>query len=88
MSVLLSPQTEAMIRERVENGGYLDADTAVQEALRLLEEHEGWRWLQHALAEGDEGEAIELTEERLAQIRQRAIDGARAGTPISDAVTP
>jgi antitoxin ParD1/3/4 len=88
MSVVLSPETEEKIREKVASGLFPTADEVVQEALRLLEARERWNWLQQALAEGDEGEAIELTPERMAQIRQRAIENARAGKQVSDAVTP
>lgn len=91
MSVLLSPQTEEMIREKVESGRYPTADEVVQEALRLLEAHE--RHLAHLraeLARGidqlDRGEGVELTEERMEQIFQRALDNSKAGKRIKDVV--
>jgi putative addiction module CopG family antidote len=63
MSGLLSPQTEDKIHEKLESGRYPTADEVVQEALRLLEARERWDWLQQALTEGEEGEAVESTPE-------------------------
>ena len=40
MNVSLTPQLEAMIRQRVESGRYNNASEVVREALRLLEEQE------------------------------------------------
>lgn len=40
MSVTLTPQLEARIRERIDSGRYSDASEVVEEALRLLEERE------------------------------------------------
>jgi antitoxin ParD1/3/4 len=93
MSVLLSPQTEEMIREKVESGRYPTADEVVQEALRLLEAHERHlARLRAELTKGidqlDRGEGVELTEERMEQIFKRALDNSKAGKPIKDAVKP
>jgi putative addiction module CopG family antidote len=46
MSMTLTPQTEEKIRHWVESGTYPNADAVVQDALRLLQEHEQRReWL-------------------------------------------
>jgi antitoxin ParD1/3/4 len=86
--VILDPQQEALVRQKVESGMYQDASEVIREALRLLEEHDRRRWLQQALAEGERGDAIELTPERMDQIMQRAMDNLRAGKPIKDGVKP
>jgi antitoxin ParD1/3/4 len=88
MPVTLDPQQEALIRQKVESGLYQDADEVIGAALRLLDEHDRRRWHQQALAEGELGEAIELTPERMDQIMQRALDNMRSGKPIRDAVKP
>src|SRR4051794_24694558 len=52
MNVSLTPQLEAMIRQRVESGRYNNASEVVREALRLLEEHEQVMHLRSLLAVG------------------------------------
>jgi hypothetical protein len=73
MSVQIAPDVEAKLRDKVETGNYADIKHS---------------WLLEALAEGEKGEAIEFTPERMDLIRQRARENARQGKPISDAVTP
>jgi antitoxin ParD1/3/4 len=67
MSVSLTPDLEAMIRERVASGRYNDADEVVREALRLLQERDQIDHLRSLLAvaqaEADRGELIEVTPE-------------------------
>ena len=76
MNVSLAPELEAMIRERVESGRYTNASEVVQEALRLLEEHEKVEHLRSLLAVGLEqarrGELVEFTPELMEDIRRRA----------------
>jgi antitoxin ParD1/3/4 len=76
MTVSLTPQLEAMIRERVESGRYPDANEVMREALRLLEEHEQKEHLRSLLAVGLEqarrGELVEFTPELMEDIRRRA----------------
>ncbi len=40
MNVSLTPQLEAMIREKVDGGMYHSASEVIREALRLLQEHD------------------------------------------------
>jgi hypothetical protein len=63
------------------------------ETMRLLMERKRkLRWLRAELAFGEEqerrGELIELTHERLEEIKRRAFENARDGKPIKDAVKP
>jgi len=89
MSVQIAPDIEAKLRDKVETGSYSDINAVLREAISLLEERDRKHaWLLAALAEGEKGEAIEFTPERMDQIRQRARENARMGKPVSDAVTP
>jgi putative addiction module CopG family antidote len=72
MSVTLSPQTEALIREKVQSGQYRDADEVVERAVRLLDRHDQRERLLAALAEGEVGEAIEWTPELADQLSREA----------------
>ena len=75
MSVVLTPEVEAMIRQRVESGRYQDANAVVGDALRLLEEHERSEHLRALLAVGLEeaqrGELVEVTPELFDEIDRR-----------------
>ena len=89
MSVTLPPQVEALIRRKVESGLYATPDEVLEEALRLLDEHDRERqWLRNALAEGEKGEAVDYTPELMEEIYQRALDNSRTGKPVKDAVKP
>lgn len=76
MAVSLTPQLEAMIRQRVESGRYSDASEVVQEALRLLEEQEKLDHLRSLLEIGLEqsrrGEVVEFTPALMETLKQRA----------------
>jgi antitoxin ParD1/3/4 len=89
MTVSLTPQLEAKIRQRVESGRYSDASDVVEEALRLLEEREQLEHLRSLLAVGLEqsrrGEVIEFTPERAEEIHRRAHERfLRGETPKPD----
>lgn len=45
MNISLTPELEAMIRQKVNDGRYLSASEVVREALRLLDDHEHLRRL-------------------------------------------
>jgi putative addiction module CopG family antidote len=79
MSVQIAPDIEAKIRDKVETGNYTDPNAVLREAMALLEERDRKHaWLLEALAEGEKGEAIEFTPERMELIRQRARENALA----------
>jgi putative addiction module CopG family antidote len=56
MNVRLSPEQQAMVREKVELGYYRDEDDVIANALALLDEHDKAR-LEALLAALEEGEA-------------------------------
>ncbi len=73
MPIELSPQTEALIRERVEQGLYANADEAIAAAVRLLDEHDRrLRRLREAIAAGEQGEALPWTPELMDQLSREA----------------
>ena len=93
MTVQLPPRLEAKIEQMIATGHYADAYDVIDQALRLLEDHERrLAWLRAELAVGEEqearGELIELTPERLEDIKRQAQENARRGKPIRDAVKP
>lgn len=76
MNVSLTPQLEAMIRERVESGRYNNASEVVRDALRHLEEHERVQHLRALLAVGEEderrGNLVDYTPELMDDIYREA----------------
>ena len=92
MNVSLTPQLEAMIRQRVESGRYNNASEVVREALRLLEEHERVQHLRSLLAVGLEqahrGELVEFTPELMEDIHRRAEERFRRGEEPDPDVCP
>ncbi|MGH2615214.1 MAG: type II toxin-antitoxin system ParD family antitoxin [Thermomicrobiales bacterium] len=75
MNVSLTPELEALIRQRVESGRYSDANEVVEEALRLLKEREQLEHLRGLLAVGLEqaqrGELVEFTPEWIEDLHRR-----------------
>lgn len=92
MSIQLSPETEARIRELVERGEYDDPAAVVDEALRVLEEQTQLTRLKAAIAVGMEqyerGEMIPWTSETLDRLKREADELVRSGEPIKDEVKP
>lgn len=93
MQVQLSPDLEALVQEKLESGGYGDASDVIEEALRLLAEHERrFRQLGADVAEGfaqiERGQSVLLTEEHMDTLMQRAVEKARRGKPINDDIRP
>ncbi len=73
MPIQLTPQAEAIIREKVTSGLYADPETAITTAVQLLEEHDRRvQRLREAIAEGEEGEALPWTPELMDQLRREA----------------
>jgi antitoxin ParD1/3/4 len=92
MSVTLDPQIEARIRTLIETGRYPDANTVVNDALRVLESRDRQidelrAKIQIGIDEADRGELDEWTPELRARIRQSAHEVALRGeTPDPDVV--
>jgi antitoxin ParD1/3/4 len=92
MNVALTPQLEAMIRERVESGRYNNASEVVREALRLLEEHERVQHLRSLLAVGLEderrGDLVEFTPEWIEALDRRVEERFLRGEEPNPDVCP
>ena len=83
MTVQLTPEAEALIRQKVESGLYATADEVIEEALRLLDEHDRLRQLRAKLDVGweqiERGETIPFTPELVAQMKKDASRMFREG---------
>ena len=94
MSVTLTPQLEARIRERVASGHYTDASEVVEEALRLLEEREQAQLehlrslLEEALEEERRGELIDFTPEFMEDLDRRVKEALLRGDEPAPDVCP
>ena len=89
----LTPEHEVRVERIVTSGEFDDADRLIGEALRLLEERgRRLQWLRAELAISLEqerrGELIDFTPERFEEIKGRALENARQGKPVKDAVKP
>lgn len=92
MIVDLTPQLEAIIREKVDSGRYNDASEVVAEAIRRLDEHDRRERLGAAIAAGleqiERGEVIPWTDDFMERLIQEADEEDRQGLPICPDVLP
>lgn len=89
ISLTVTEEAEAKIRQKVESGLYHSDAEVIEEALRLLDEHDRLRWLRAAIADGDQGEDIAYTPELRAEMWDTALRGAEAGEkPDPDVLPP
>jgi antitoxin ParD1/3/4 len=92
MNVSLTPQLEAMIRERVASGRYNNASEVVRDALRHLEEHERREHLRALLAVGEDderqGNLVDYTPGFMEDIYQEADELFRRGAEPDPDVCP
>ncbi len=92
MNVNLTPELEAMVRQKVETGLYNNAGEVVREALRLLEDRDRREQLRAAIAIGDEqfarGEFTIWTAGSIRRLMQEADEEELQGLPIGDDVLP
>jgi antitoxin ParD1/3/4 len=92
MNVVLTPQLEAIVRERVDSGRYASASDVVGEALRLLEERDRLEHLRSLLAVGLEqsrrGETVEFTPQLIEELGRQAEERFRRGEEPHPDVCP
>jgi antitoxin ParD1/3/4 len=93
MNVTLTPELEAIIQQKIESGDFSDEGEVVQEALRQMHERDcRLAWLRAEVAKGlediEQGRTIPYTPQLMDEIRERAIENARRGKPVKDAVKP
>lgn len=89
MTVTLTPQHEALNRQKVASGLYRTADETIEAAVRLLDEHDRpMRRLRVAIAEGEIGEAIPWTPELVEQLSREVDEMLRRGEQPAPDVCP
>ena len=88
MTVTLTPQLEALVRQKVDSGSYRTADEVIAEALSLLDERDRRRRLLAALEAGAQGEGIPFTTELLDEIDREVEERVRRGDTPSPDVRP
>ncbi len=92
LTVILSQQLEAVVREKVDSGRYADPNAVVEEALRLLDDRDRLERLRAEIALGlediERGEVVDFTRELWDQLIREAEEDERNGVPIDDAVLP
>lgn len=88
MTVTLTPQLEAFVRQKVDGGSYRTADEVIAEALSLLDERDRRRRLVAALDAGAQGEGIPFTTELLDEIDREVDERVRRGDTPSPDVRP
>ncbi len=92
MVIEVSPETDALIRARIESGRYADATAVVDEAIRLLDERERLATLREMVDEAEaevaRGEVAEWTPELFARLREEAAAALHAETTVSGDTAP
>lgn len=92
MSIHLSPEAEALVRQLIERGDYDNPDTVVDEALRALVERDQHARLKAEIAIGVEqierGEVVEWTPDFLDRLKREADELVRSGKLSLDEFTP
>jgi putative addiction module CopG family antidote len=92
MSIQLSPEAEALVRQLIERGDYDDPEAVVDEALRVLIERDKLERLKELIAIGDEQAAREQvvpwTTDFLDRLKREAAEDIRLGRPFKDEVIP
>ncbi len=93
MNVMVAPELEAMIREKVNSGQYSDASEVVEDALRQMEAREQrLKTLRAAIAAAQEqvarGDVREWTPSSREEIKRRAREAAKAGKQPKPDVCP
>jgi antitoxin ParD1/3/4 len=92
MTIQLSPEAEATIRELMGRGDYSDPEAVVEEALRVLAEQIQYDRLKAAIAVGMEqierGEVVPWTPDFLDRLKRKSEEHVRLGKPFKDEVIP
>lgn len=88
MNITLPPEAQAIVVREIESGRHETVEAVVVQALYQLDDTPfvDDDLLVEARTQADGGETREFTEQVWAEIRERAIDDARNGVPISDDV--
>jgi putative addiction module CopG family antidote len=80
MAIQLNPETEILIKQKVESGLYPNAEAALDTAVQLLDEYDRkLQRLREAIAEGENGDPVPWTPELMEQILREADEMYRRG---------
>lgn len=89
MAIQLTPKAESIIKQKVQRGLYANAETAIDVAMQLLDEHDRrLSRLREAIAEGEVGEAVPWTPDLMEEIQREADDMRRRGEAPDPEVCP
>jgi antitoxin ParD1/3/4 len=92
VNISLTPQLEAMIRQKVESDLYDNASEVVREVLQLLEDRDRRERLRAMIAIGDEqlarGEYTTWITDSMRRLIQEADAEERQGLPIRNDILP
>lgn len=92
MNVTVKPEHEAFIRDQVESGKYEDVEHVVDQAIRLLQDHETLLYMRASIAEAEaeiaRGEYVEWTPDFWDKLQVEADEEDRLGLPINPDVLP
>jgi putative addiction module CopG family antidote len=92
MSIRLSPEAEALVRQLIARGDYDNPDTVVDEALRVLIERDQHAKLKAEIAIGIEqierGQVVEWTPDFLDRLKREADELVRSGKLSADEFQP
>ena len=92
MVVTVSPETEALIRKKVESGQYQSADDVIAAAMELLDARDRRDYLRGLLREAEEefrnGDVVEWTPELHRQWFQEAAERVKSGAQPDPDVCP
>jgi putative addiction module CopG family antidote len=92
MEIILTPEAEAVVRQKVADGRFASADEVVDAAVKLLDERDRWEYLRALLRETEqqvqEGKTMEWTPELRQRLRDEAAEMVRKGIPPDPDVCP
>lgn len=88
MSVTLTPEIEAILQRKVNEGLYADAESALERAVALLDYQDKLERLRALIREGEEGESIPWTPELMDQLSREADEMIRLGIEPNPDVCP
>ncbi len=92
MSIQLSPEAEALVRQLIARGDYDDPESVVDEALRVLIERDQHAKLKAEIAIGIEqierGQVVEWTPDFLDRMKREADELVRSGKLNPDEFKP
>ena len=88
MEITLTPEAEAVVRQKVSDGRFASAAEVVEAAVKLLDERDRLEYLRALLRETEqqvqEGKTVEWSSDLHRQWRREAQDGIRQGVITPD----